>query len=614
MLRSLSACVVAICVVAAAVPAQTLLRSVNGPASSAQFGKACITVPDQNGDGYKDLVVGAPGFNQGRGAIYCVSGAFLATGAGAQTLWSIAPPVAAGDNFGFALADVGDANGDNVHDFLVGQPGYDFGASQNSGAVRLVDGNSHAVLSLIHDDTPAIAFGSSIATCGDVDFDGRREVVVGAPGPAQPFTQLFVLRGAWLQYSQQNNAAVMLTNAALSGAGHAFGASLASDFDLDADGRFEIAVGIPGSDSPGGTDSGQCRVLEIRGTVDSQGFTIWVLDVVGIYPSSVAGERLGQAVDASHDYDGDGVADILVGAPNSPNGSAFEVGRVVVLSGARVVAQTPPYEIYTFAYGSVTPPVNHTDPAPNMHFGAAVHACDDLNGDGIGEILVGAPGHFTPGLFTGWSFRGQVRIYSGASGALLTSVVGGSTDRLGDTLAGSIGDLQGDGFPEFVVAGSLSDAGAADSGVIKCYRLFPLQPSTYCVGKVNSLGCTPFVSFSGLPSATSGQPFAINGSNFVNQKLGLLFYSHAPAAVPFQGGTKCVASPSVRTIVQTSGGATSGSSCSGAYSFDFNLRIASGVDASLTAGADVCTQYWSRDPASSSTTSLSNALQFVINP
>jgi hypothetical protein len=103
MLRSLSACVVAICVVAAAVPAQTLLRSVNGPASSAQFGKACITVTDQNGDGYKDLIVGAPGFNQGRGAIYCVSGAFLATGAGAQSLWSIAAPDdAAGDMFGFA--------------------------------------------------------------------------------------------------------------------------------------------------------------------------------------------------------------------------------------------------------------------------------------------------------------------------------------------------------------------------------------------------------------------------------------------------------------------------------------------------------------------------------
>ncbi|MCC7015520.1 MAG: FG-GAP repeat protein [Planctomycetes bacterium] len=594
--------------------AQTLVRSVNGPAANTKYGKACIVVSDQNGDGLKDLLVGAPGFNQERGAIYCISGAFLATGAGTQTLWSLAPTANPGDKFGFALADVGDVTGDGVPDFLVGQPGYDHATSIDSGAVRLVNGSTHAIVSLIHDDTPAIAFGSSMAVCGDIDFDGYNEVAVGAPGPSPVFTQLFVLDGAWLSISQQNNAAVMLTNASLTGSGHAFAASLAGGFDLDGDGRREIAVGIPGSDGPGGTDSGQCRVLEFRGTLDSQGFTLWVLDVVGIYHSSIAGERLGQALEAAHDYDGDGVVDIVVGAPNSSNGSAYEVGRVVVLSGARVAAQTPPYEIRSFVYGGVTPPANHSDPDPNFHFGAAVNACGDLNGDGVGEILIGAPDYFTPGLISGWSFRGLVRIYSGASGALLTSVFGGTTDRLGDALAGSIGDLNGDGFSEFVVAGSLSDAGGTDSGVVKCYRLFPLQPWTYCVGKVNSLGCTPFVSFSGLPSASSGQPFAINASNFLNQKSGLLFYSHAPAAVPFQGGTKCVASPSVRTLVQTSGGAASGSSCSGTYSFDFNLRIASGVDASLVAGADVCAQYWSRDPASPSTTSLSNAVQFVINP
>ena len=44
-----------------------------------------------NGDGFADVLVGAPGFNGGRGAIYCVSGAFLANGAGGQMLWSLAP-------------------------------------------------------------------------------------------------------------------------------------------------------------------------------------------------------------------------------------------------------------------------------------------------------------------------------------------------------------------------------------------------------------------------------------------------------------------------------------------------------------------------------------------
>jgi len=66
--------------------AQTLWNSVNGPMVGAEYGKVCILVPDQNSDGYGDLLVGAPGVNQGRGAVYCLSGAYLATGAGAQHL------------------------------------------------------------------------------------------------------------------------------------------------------------------------------------------------------------------------------------------------------------------------------------------------------------------------------------------------------------------------------------------------------------------------------------------------------------------------------------------------------------------------------------------------
>jgi hypothetical protein len=144
--------------------------------------------------------------------------------------------------------------------------------------------------------------------------------------------------------------------------------------------------------------------------------------------------------------------------------------------------------------------------------------------------------------------------------------------------------------------------------------LFPLSPATYCVGKLNSLGCTPAISWSGSPKVNSAVPFPITASNIVNQKSGILFYSHAPTSIAFQGGLKCVAQPSRRTPQQNSGGSASGADCTGTYSFDFNARIQSAVDPSLTAGAEVFAQYWSRDPQSPSTTSLSNALRFVINP
>jgi hypothetical protein len=131
---------------------------------------------------------------------------------------------------------------------------------------------------------------------------------------------------------------------------------------------------------------------------------------------------------------------------------------------------------------------------------------------------------------------------------------------------------------------------------------------------VNSLGCTPSIGFSGTPSASSTAPFLVTCTNLVNQKNGLFFYSNAPQAVLFQGGTKCVANPTIRATSQNSGGATSGASCTGTYGFDFNAWFQGGIDPALAAGNEIFGQYWSRDPASASHTSLSNAIRFVIHP
>jgi hypothetical protein len=280
---------------------------------------------------------------------------------------------------------------------------------------------------------------------------------------------------------------------------------------------------------------------------------------------------------------------------------------VVVLSGFRLQAHSQPYELHTLTlpFGS---------PFFDYHFGASVSASSDLNNDGVGDILVGAPDYTTVGAGGSINQKGLVAIFSGATASRCATIVGSSGDLLGDALAGAVQDLDGDGFEEMVVAGSQSDAGGADSGVLKCYRLFPIAPATYCTGKVNSLGCTPAISFTGSPKATPSAPFQINASNFINQKTGLLFYSHTPATTAFQGGFKCAGDPVRRTEVLDSGGSSSGSSCTGTYSLDFNARIQSGVDPSLVAGGEIYAQYWSRDPQSASTTSLSNALHFLINP
>lgn len=145
-------------------------------------------------------------------------------------------------------------------------------------------------------------------------------------------------------------------------------------------------------------------------------------------------------------------------------------------------------------------------------------------------------------------------------------------------------------------------------------RLFPVAPQTYCTANHNSLGCAASISYSGSPSASSLAPFLIRATNFLNQRPGALFYSYRPANSHFQGGFKCVANPMLRTPVQNAGGSTTGSDCTGSYSFDFNAGIQNGADPALVAGVEMFAQYWGHDPQAQSRASLSNALRLLVNP
>jgi hypothetical protein len=451
--------------------------------------------------------------------------------------------------------------------------------------VRLLNGSSHVVTTLRYGSVIGEAFGTSLARVSPTS------VAVGAPGPLSTVSHVYFHNTAL--FATTGSGATQLSFQG--GANERLGASLASGFDLDGDGFNEIVAGSPGSSTAAGANAGKLRIFYVKteGTALSWGG-------LGSYDSNFAGENLGESLDAAHDYDGDGVVDIVAGAPHHLDSSGHEVGRVLVLSGGALLAQT----IYTFTSASV----NFSEP----HFGAAVKASRDLNGDGVGDIVVGEPDY--PLLIPTSSIRGHVAVFSGATGKKLVGIIGGTHDQLGGAVTGAITDLDGDGFREIVATGPLSNANGTDSGVLRCYRLFPIAPATYCTGKLNSAGCTPGISFTGTASETSGAPFLVRASDFLNQKIGLLFYGHQPTSVAFQGGFKCVEAPTLRTLVQNSGGSASGADCTGTYSFDFNALAAGSTDPTLVAGAEVFAQYWARDPLSPSTTSLSNALSFVIHP
>jgi len=581
--------------------AQTIVRSIPGVAGD-QLGHSVDSAGDYNNDGYPDLIVGCPGDSAllaDQGSVRIISGKYLALGTGIKTLvthygFNGEP------SFGWSVLNVGDLTGDGHPEFLVGQPSYDafssalFQIYPDEGQVFLLDGAIGLNLidtysgSIVAANT-GMQFGWSLANLGDWDHDGKVEVAVGAPFYDGGLTQ----RGR--VYIVEATASGLVFESTLTGAtdteqfGYALSAANFGVYGGVSNVR-ELVVGCPGYEILN-TDQGRVQIYaRITSQIGAQLATSY---------SGDAGSHFGHSVDASADINGDGYNELVVGEPyaNTPNGSGS--GRVYVFNGSSLL---PNAWFHSFTFDGAS---------ASDAFGASARGVADVNGDGVRDIVIGAPS--TDAIFPSDNY-GTVYAYSGDTGVLLESVGGFLHQGLGRVIGPAL-DFDGNGVAEWVACGPDSDNAATNAGVLDVISTFPATPVVYCTSKTNSLGCVPAVSFNGAPSLSSASPFTLSTAQLLNHRPGLSFYGFRSLGIPFQGGTLCATTPSTRLpIGDTGGNAPPANDCSGVLTYDFNARIQSGVDPMLSLGQEIFLQTWSRDPASASHTGLSNAVRFVINP
>ncbi len=282
--------------------AELLVLAAAQPGES--FGQAVSSAGDQNGDGYADLLVGAPGAREGAGKVYLFSGR---DGAVLQVL----DGGRAGDTFGSIVAGV---RAGRATPFTVGAPGAGPG---RTGQVYVYPGMRRDPSFVIESDSSGGALGAMFTSLvGDVDGDHVPDVYAsdfanGASGPSTG--RVYVHSGA------TGRRLLQLTGER---AGDGFGIGSAEAGDVNGDGHDDLVVGAwqySGEAASGG------KIYLYSGKDGSLLRTI---------TGRVPGETLGFDATGVGDVDGDGALDLLVTSSWS-NIAGFRSGRMFVIAGER---------------------------------------------------------------------------------------------------------------------------------------------------------------------------------------------------------------------------------------------------------------------------------------